>query len=126
MDVFPTVLDYANINIPQGQYKGRNINTPSGRSWKAVLENKATTIRPDGFSFADELHGNKYAKQGDWKIALQGKANLGTGTWELYNLKQDRGENQNLANTYPDKVQELIKVYQQYTQQNGVKEYLVQ
>ena len=126
LDVFPTVLDYANIYIPQGQYKGRNINTPSGRSWKAVLENKATTIRPDGFSFADELHGNKYAKQGDWKIALQGKANLGTGTWELYNLKQDRGENQNLANTYPDKVQELIKVYQQYTQQNGVKEYLVQ
>jgi len=40
LDVFPTVLDYANIAVPQSQYKGRQINTPSGYSWKSVLENK--------------------------------------------------------------------------------------
>ncbi|KAF5301984.1 hypothetical protein FQR65_LT19152 [Abscondita terminalis] len=97
LDVFPTVLEYANIAVPQGQYKGRQINTPSGYSWKSVLENKAQLIRPAQFSFADELHGSKYARQGDWKIALQGKAELGTGTWELYNLNNDRGETKNLA-----------------------------
>ena len=126
LDVFPTVLDYANIAIPQGQYKGRQINTPSGSSWKSVLENKAQTIRPVNFSFADELHGSKYARQGEWKIALQGKAELGTGTWELYNLKNDRGETQNLAQNNPAKLQELLDVYNKYTQQNGVKEYNIQ
>ncbi|MBJ9374507.1 MULTISPECIES: arylsulfatase [Acinetobacter] len=126
LDVFPTVLEYANIAVPQGQYKGRQINTPSGYSWKSVLENKAQLIRPAQFSFADELHGSKYARQGDWKIALQGKAELGTGTWELYNLNNDRGETKNLAQGNPTKVQELIEVYNKYTQQNGVKEYNIQ
>ncbi|MFW1737225.1 arylsulfatase [Acinetobacter sp. ULE_I001] len=126
LDVFPTVLDYANIAVPQGQYKGRQINTPSGYSWRSVLENKAQTIRPVNFSFADELHGSKYARQGDWKIALQGKAELGTGTWELYNLKNDRGETQNIAENNPAKLQELLDVYNKYTQKNGVKEYNIQ
>ena len=126
LDVFPTVLDYANIAVPQSQYKGRQINTPSGYSWKSVLENKAQAIRPVNFSFADELHGSKYARQGEWKIALQGKAELGTGAWELYNLKNDRGETQNLAQNNPVKLQELLDVYNKYTQQNGVKEYNIQ
>lgn len=126
LDVFPTVLDYANIAVPQSQYKGRQINTPSGNSWKSVLENKAQAIRPVNFSFADELHGSKYARQGEWKIALQGKAELGTGAWELYNLKNDRGETQNLAQNNPVKLQELLDVYNKYTQQNGVKEYNIQ
>lgn len=126
LDVFPTVLDYANIAVPQGQYKGRQINTPSGYSWRSVLENKAQTIRPVNFSFADELHGSKYARQGDWKIALQGKAELGTGAWELYNLKNDRGETQNIAENNPAKLQELLDVYNKYTQKNGVKEYNIQ
>jgi arylsulfatase len=126
LDVFPTVLDYANIAVPQSQYKGRQINTPSGYSWKSVLENKAQAIRPVNFSFADELHGSKYARQGEWKIALQGKAELGTGAWELYNLKNDRGETQNLAQNNPVKLQELLDVYNKYTQQTGVKEYNIQ
>lgn len=126
LDVFPTVLDYANIAVPQSQYKGRQINTPSGYSWKSVLENKAQAIRPVNFGFADELHGSKYARQGEWKIALQGKAELGTGAWELYNLKNDRGETQNLAQNNPVKLQELLDVYNKYTQQNGVKEYNIQ
>lgn len=68
LDVFPTVLDYANIAVPQGQYKGRQINTPSGYSWKPVLDNKAQAIRPVNFSFADELHGSKYAVKGTGKL----------------------------------------------------------
>jgi arylsulfatase A-like enzyme len=123
LDVFPTVLDYANVAVPKDEYKGRKINTPSGYSWRAVLENKATRVRPDDFTFADELHGNKYAKQGEWKIALENKANLGNGGWQLYNLKQDRGETTNLAVQNPEKLKELIEVYQQYTEKNGVKEY---
>lgn len=81
-----------------------------------MLENKTDTIRPANFSFADELHGSKYAKQGEWKIALQGRPELGTGTWELYNIKLDRGERQNVAQLYPAKVQELLSVYQKYTE----------
>lgn len=123
LDVLPTVLDFASVSVPKDQYNGRKINNPTGLSWKATLENKANSIRPIDFSFADELHGNKYAKQGDWKIALQNNSNLGTGQWELYNLKNDRGERVNLAETYPDQVSKLVEIYNKYTQQNGVLEY---
>lgn len=58
------------------------------------------------------MHGSKYAKQGEWKIALQGRPELGTGSWELYNIATDRGENHNVAQLYPAKVQELLAVYQ--------------
>lgn len=123
LDVLPTVLEYANIAVPKDQYKGRTINTPSGISWKATLENKAQSIRTGEFSFADELHGYKYAKQGDWKIAFQADPALGTSKWELYNLKQDRSERNNLADTYPDQVAKLVDVYNKYATQNGVLEY---
>lgn len=123
LDVLPTVLEYANITVPKDQYNGRKINNPTGISWKSTLENKTSSIRSADFSFADELHGSKYAKQGDWKIALQGKPILGTGKWELYNLKNDRGERVNLADSNPEQVAKLVDVYNKYTQQNGVLEY---
>ncbi|MEN8416710.1 arylsulfatase [Acinetobacter radioresistens] len=123
LDVLPTVLDFASIPVPQSEYKGRKINTPNGYSWKALLQNKAASVRPADFIFGDELHGNKYLRSGEWKIALQAKPELGTGQWELYNLKNDRGENQNLAEQYPDQVQKLSQLYQQYAQQHGVLEY---
>lgn len=123
LDILPTVLDVANINIPKNQYNGRKINNPTGYSWKKVLENKSSKIRPDNFTFADELHGFKYTKKDGWKIAYQARANLGTGTWELYNLKNDRGETSNLANSNLNKVKELVETYQQYKKDNGVAEY---
>lgn len=123
LDVFPTVLEYANIAVPQGQYNGRKINNPSGYSWKNALENNNEAIRPSNFSFADELHGNKYARQGEWKISLENNKVFGTQGWELYNLKNDRGETTNLAQQNPEKVKELLAVYQQYVSKNGVKEY---
>ncbi len=47
-------------------------------------------------------------KQGEWKIALQGRPELGTGSWELYNIATDRGENHNVAQLYPAKSSRAI------------------
>lgn len=121
--MLPTVLEFAQIAVPQDEYKGRRINTPSGYSWKAKLENQALQVRPSDFSFASELHGNKYALQGDWKIAQHANQKLGTGTWQLYNLKQDRGEQINLAEQHPEKVAQLAQVYDHYRQNTGVLSY---
>ena len=37
---------------------------------------------------------------------------MGKSGWELYNLKDDIGESQNLAKKNPDKLNELIKEWQ--------------
>lgn len=125
LDVFPTILDFARISVPQNQYKGRTINTPSGVSWKNLLEQKTQSLRDSSFVFADELHASKYLKSGEWKIAHQGRAILANGTaeWELYDLKNDRGETTNLAKQHPDKVQALAELYQKYAKANGVLDY---
>ncbi|MFC3199822.1 sulfatase [Parapedobacter deserti] len=43
-------------------------------------------------------------RRGDWKLIYF----YGTGHVELYNLRHDIGEAQNLANAHPDRVQELL------------------
>ena len=45
-------------------------------------------------------------RSGDYKIAQ-----MNGGEWELYNLKKDPTELNNLASTFPQKVKELDKKY---------------
>lgn len=53
------------------------------------------------------LHeGNRAVRVGDWKLVATAK-----GTWELYDLRTDRGESRDLAAKMPDKVRELEQVW---------------
>ena len=57
------------------------------------------------------LQGNAI-REGDWKLISPLKVGLfledgGTGDWELYNLKEDIGESNNLSAKYPKKVKYL-------------------
>ena len=57
------------------------------------------------------LQGNAI-REGDWKLISPLKVGLfledgGTGDWELYNLKEDIGESNNLVSKYPKKVKYL-------------------
>lgn len=123
-DVLPTILDFADIKQPTNNYNGRTVNPISGVSWQPVLTGKKVAIRDDNFVFADELHGNQYAKDKEWKILLQASpTSLGSGKWELYNLKNDRGERHDLSSQHPDIVERLKLVYSKYTQSAGVQPY---
>jgi arylsulfatase len=45
---------------------------------------------------------------------------FGNGDWELFNLKRDPGELNDLSKQYPGRRQELIKLWEQYRVANGV------
>ena len=51
--------------------------------------------------------GNQAIRMGDWKLSM-----AKGGKWELYNLKEDRSEMNNLANKHPDKLKELAKKWE--------------
>ena len=59
------------------------------------------------------LHeGNRALRVGDWKIVAAGAK----APWELYDLGNDRGESNNLADKYPEKVSELAAIWDQHTE----------
>jgi arylsulfatase len=46
--------------------------------------------------------GNRALRAGDWKLVADHR-----GPWELYDLRTDRSESNNLAGSMPEKVKEL-------------------
>ena len=50
-----------------------------------------------------EHHGNRAIRKGDWKLVARGEK----GAWELYDMKTDRTEINNLAADNPKLVKEL-------------------
>jgi arylsulfatase B len=53
---------------------------------------------------------------GDWKLLRHGRRGQ-PGEWEIYNLRQDISESNNLATSEPDKLAELVLTWRQLDQQ---------
>ena len=50
-------------------------------------------------------------RDGKWKLLAPTTKKL---KWELYDMETDRGELNNLANTYPEKVREMAILYENW------------
>jgi arylsulfatase A-like enzyme len=111
-DLVPTVLELAGIQHT-GQYRGREVFQPDGRSLVPVLSGAKTAVRGDGDTIGIELAGRRAIIKGDWKIVRIPKP-AGTDQWELFDLGSDIGEQVNLAERMPDKLAELIKDWDAY------------
>ncbi len=66
-----------------------------------------------------ELFGMKAYIADEWKILSMQKP-FGTGKWELFNLEQDPAELKDLSKSLPDKLKELIALWDKYKEENGV------
>jgi len=120
-DILPTILDFTDIQHPTTEYKNRKVIPISGLSWKEFLLGKQNSVRGNTFFFGDELHGNKYIRNKDWKLRYQVyPISMGTGSWELFDLRTDRTEKQNLVSQKPEIVKQLIDEYNSYADKNGV------
>ena len=56
---------------------------------------------------------------GGWKVLWMPEPN-GTGEWELFDLKQDPGELNDLGIKHPEKLKELVARWERYKKDNGV------
>jgi len=65
-----------------------------------------------------EHEGNRAVRRGDWKLVA--KANR---PWELYNMAEDRSETHNLADSHPQKVNELKAEWNQWADRADVRPY---
>ncbi|ENV93116.1 hypothetical protein F937_02515 [Acinetobacter calcoaceticus ANC 3680] len=125
MDLLPTLLDYLNIQHPGQVYKGRQLVPLRGRSILPYLQVQQDHIHSEDHVTGWELFGQKALRKGEWK-ALFIPAPNGPNRWQLYNLKDDKGETQDLAKQYPEKLDELLKEWANYVKENGVIENVQQ
>jgi len=114
-DIAPTFLELAGIS--QNSYE-TSIKM-QGKSWASMIEGQTVSPRGDNDYLGTELYNAKSIRKGDWKIVNM-YVPIGSGQWELYNLKNDPGERNNLAEVYPEKLQELVAHWEEYMKVNNV------
>ena len=96
VDLVPTALDLAGLDPAAAAANGPPLH---GRSLKPLLA-ADSDVREQPIWFLHE--DNRAIRVGDWKlVAAKGDP------WELYNLRADRCETQNLATQHPERVREL-------------------
>ncbi|KAF2971565.1 hypothetical protein GQX73_g2042 [Xylaria multiplex] len=119
MDLAPTILDMAGVTHPAPTYQGREIVPMRGKSMVPYLSKQTETIHEKEFINGWETCGRAACRRGDWKIVFIPKPK-GPERWQLYNLAKDPGEVHDLADKEPDKLKELIKLWDIYVLETGV------
>ncbi len=119
MDIAPTLYELAGAEHPSKK-PGSKIAPLQGKSLVPLLAGSANSLRGESDWVGWELFGNRAVRQGDWKILNTVKGAGGTGEWQLFNLKNDPGETRDLAKENPDKVKEMLALWNEYVKTNGV------
>lgn len=98
IDVMATCLEVAGADYPT-KVDDRVIEPLMGRSLLPILSGGS---RPSAEYLYFHYGPNRGLRQADWKLA-----SLRGGPWELYNLRDDRNETNNLAEAHPDRVAQM-------------------
>ena len=115
MDLYPTILELLDLpTMPEQHVDGKSI--------VGVLQNKSTLDRSSLFWHYPHYHGSAWkpgaaVRVGDWKLVKS----YHYGTTDLYNLKLDLGEQENLAAQYPEKVKALEDSLLYWQEKTGAK-----
>ncbi|TWT64337.1 arylsulfatase [Rubinisphaera italica] len=98
IDLMATFIDVGKADYPE-QIGNRTIDPLQGKSLMPILQGEQREPH-------DELYfhfsSDRALRQGDWKLV---SAKL--GRWELYNMKDDRTELNDLSKVYPERVEQM-------------------
>ena len=124
MDVVPTVLEYAGLKHPGTRYKGREIAPLKGRSWVDFLrkfndDRSQSELHGPDYVMGFEIAGSGALRRGDWKITFV-PAPKGPQQWELFHIKIDPGETNDLAERFPERLEEMLELWDEYKNEVGV------
>jgi arylsulfatase len=115
-----TILDYAGVDHPQTEFKGRKLAPPSGVSLRPYLAGKESSPRTEEEWVVFELFGNTYVVAGDYKAIRVRPGMWGDGKWHLYDIKNDPGETRPLEAEQPERLQKMIAIYERYAKDKGL------
>jgi arylsulfatase len=122
IDIMATCVDVAFAQYPN-LFKGKQIVPMQGISLVPAFEGEPL-IRSQPIFWEHE--GNRAIRIDNWKLVSRVNRNLrftekDIDKWELYDLNQDRTEMHNLAVQYPDRVQEMASLWEDWAIDANVK-----
>ncbi|KAH8705395.1 alkaline-phosphatase-like protein [Talaromyces proteolyticus] len=119
MDLAPSILEMAGVKHPAPTYQGREVVHMRGKSFYPWATGQAERIHAKDFIQGWETCGRAALRFGDWKIVYIPKPK-GPEKWQLYNLAKDPGEVDDLAEAEPERLKQLLKLWDQYVIETGV------
>ena len=117
IDLAPTFYALAGATYPP-KLNGIITNNLVGKSLIPVLSGNATVTPRDEPIFWERA-GNRAVRKGKWKIV----STYPSYAWELYDRESDRGETTDLADKFPEVVNDLSAQYFKWTERTGVVDY---
>ena len=111
VDIMATCVDVSGAKYP-AEYNGNSIHPMEGRSLAPAFANQP--IQRDAIYWEHE--GNAAILQGEWKLVRF----QWNGPWELYDVKADRTEQNDLSAKYPDKVKALAAKWNAWAKADNV------
>ncbi|MDB4584560.1 sulfatase-like hydrolase/transferase, partial [Draconibacterium sp.] len=111
-DWMPTLAELCEIDLDTKDLDGKSL-VP------IIEDNSKETFHPK-FCWANSKHWT--ARNGDWKLlynpAIRGEEFAPKDSLFLVNLKDDPGEQKNVATQFPEKVEELTKQYEEWLERS--------
>jgi len=118
-DVMPTVLELVGAEYPK-EFQGHAVLPIEGVSLTPAFTGSSLQRTTPMFM---EHENNAFVRDGDWKLVGRNVApprGLQSAKWELYNLKDDRTELNDLAAKMPEKVQAMSAQWAEWAKRVAV------
>lgn len=111
MDFMATAIDLSGAVYPD-EYQGNQIDPVQGLSLAPALQGKNEPNHPFLYN---EHFGARYIRNEKWKMVSRSD-----GRWHLYDITQDESEVNDMADSHPDLVEKLDKMWNDWAKQNDV------
>ncbi|MDR0336807.1 MAG: arylsulfatase [Planctomycetaceae bacterium] len=114
VDLLPTILDAAGYDHDQRNNEFAPL--PGESLFPAITGSVDAEPRKRApIYFSHE--GNRAVRDHQFKLVSTAKNRQGDGVWRLYDMRSDRSEQQDLSQQFPEKVEELRQIWQQFNEQ---------
>ena len=111
IDLMATCLEVAGIEYPT-QFRDRHPLPLEGRSLLPIFHGEQRP-EPDALFFS--VPRNQAVRMGDWKLVNAARGQ----PWELYNLRSDPTEINNVADHYPEQIEKMAAAFQAWQTRVG-------